>query len=100
MKFYELIRKMEYQVNRTVKHYQDDFYEYDIPFLAENCRSSQPIEFAWFLRDTGTHICSNKNEDFELYKNLYREQNDMEFKLTYTPVESSWSGTWSMEKIS
>ena len=100
MEFYELIRKMEHQVNRTVKHYQDDFYQFDIPYLANYCGYKKDIVFHWFLRDTGTHIVSDKcNNADELYE-LYKSYNDTEYTIKYKHQPYAWSGTWSMEKVS
>lgn len=100
MKFYELIRKMEYQVNNHVHHYQDDFYEYDIPFLAQHAHETKPVEFHWFFRETGTHMVSSDCENASKTRDIYREYNDTEYLIIYEPIPYSWDGKWHLEKVS
>ena len=103
MKFYELIRKMECQVNNHVHHYQDDFYEFDIPFLAQHAHETKPVEFHWFFRETGTHLSYSADSSYEFLNETYRNANEHEFILKYTPknyIEWSYSGNWEMEKVS
>ena len=49
-------------VERRVELYKGDFYDYD----TERIERERPREFAWFVRDTGTHMMTPPAEDADL----------------------------------
>lgn len=51
-----LLKAMEQEVNQYVKHYQTDFFNYDIPALLEK---AQPGDvYYWLTRECGTQLVS------------------------------------------
>lgn len=100
MEFYELIRKMDDIVRHKLTHYQNDFYLYDIPYLAKYNGYKKEVEFSWFLRDTGTHMVSSDCENASKTRDIYREYNDTEYLIIYEPIPYSWDGKWHLERVS
>lgn len=68
----DLVKHMEWHVKRTVKHYQSDFYKYDISRLHEIENAAEKGNYLWIIRDCGTHIVK-VYEDEPIKKNVYYE---------------------------
>lgn len=55
---YEEFSELERIVQRYVKHFQDDYYKYDLAELSSQARSNN---YLWIVRTNGTYLI-NKDE--------------------------------------
>lgn len=65
-----LLNHMEWHVKRTVKHYQTDFYKYDIERIHDIENNAQYGEYLWIIRECGTHIVTLTSGE-KLSDNVY-----------------------------
>ena len=64
----QLLEKMESIVKKTVKHYQSDFYDYDVSFV-RNFDSEKYDSFYWIVRECGTHFFHENIEKDDVKNN-------------------------------
>ncbi len=67
MKTNDVLGTMAAIVEKKLVAYKDDFYKYDI----ERIEEEHPSEFAWMLRETGTHMMTPPEERTDLGKWLH-----------------------------
>ncbi len=105
MKMYsteDLIKHMERIVKRDVKHYQSDFYDYDVDTIKRNKEPERRFFYMWVVRDCGTHLLPIGGADADTVKkgcdyldavrDCFAERK--EYYLQYNPH----SDTWTCEK--
>ena len=66
----DLLNHMEWHVKRTVKHYQTDFYKYDIERIHDIENNAQYGKYLWIIRECGTHIVTLTDGE-KLSDNVY-----------------------------
>ena len=93
----QLIEKMETIVKATVKHYQSDFYDYDVDFI-KNFDNEKYDSFYWIVRESGTHFIHENIENDETgndYIQAVRNNWDnlKEFQAILV------NGTWAFTKV-
>ena len=94
----ELIKKMTAQVKKTMTHYQEDFYKYDLESL-EEFDTKEDAGFVWIVRELGTHFLS-VSKDGIWAKDIYQSivdtwgiENMKVFAIFYT----NFTG-WEMKR--
>ena len=70
-----IIQTMAQIVEKKVKLYKSDFYKFDI---RQMFRIGGDSEFVWFVRDTGTHLLSDDDDEhvWNKYYPMYKSCND------------------------
>lgn len=66
----DLLNHMEWHTKRIVKHYQSDFYKYDIERIHNIESGNESGRYLWIIRECGTHIVK-VYDDEPIEKNVY-----------------------------
>lgn len=95
----ELLQKMTNLVNKTVKHYKEDFTVYDVKHLDEIEAEGKNAAFMWIIRECGTHIIGLENGELTagaadyLEAVRYYHKQRKEYKITFS------KGMWTIKKL-
>ena len=79
--WFALWKRMENRVKREVKHYKEDFYQYDREQLNRRDREDDTFRLVWMTRNSGTWMFAE--DDTSFYEAVKANgMNEHEYRIT------------------